>query len=156
MFPGLDNQKTRKSPELLDSFEDDCFGVQQICLDKYHTVFLTHTGQAYSCGLGQGGKLGHDSEFTSISPKKICLDLESVSSSKIEPEVLRTVSVAAGLHHTLFLANNGRVVMTSFSGELKAKNLFSLTIGLVMWDESVWPGNSRKCINKTSGLITIS
>lgn len=110
MFTGLDNQKTRKIPELLDQFEDYNNGVQQICLDKYHTVFLTCLGQAYSCGLGQGGKLGHDSEFTSISPKRICLDLDNFSTNRAEVADMRLMSVAVGLNHTLLLANNGRVI----------------------------------------------
>ena len=31
---------------------------------KYHTVFLTADGQVYTCGHGQGGRLGHGDEQT--------------------------------------------------------------------------------------------
>lgn len=36
----------------------------QVVLCKYHTVFLTVDGQVYTCGHGQGGRLGHGDEHT--------------------------------------------------------------------------------------------
>lgn len=33
-------------------------------LCKYHSVFLTGDGQVYTCGHGQGGRLGHGDEQT--------------------------------------------------------------------------------------------
>ena len=38
----------------------------QIVLCKYHTVFLAHSGQVYTCGHGQGGRLGHGDELTCV------------------------------------------------------------------------------------------
>jgi len=31
-------------------------------MDKYHTLFLSDNGSVYSCGVGVGGRLGHDNE----------------------------------------------------------------------------------------------
>ena len=31
-------------------------------MDKYHTLFLSDNGSVYSCGIGVGGRLGHDNE----------------------------------------------------------------------------------------------
>jgi len=40
---------------------------------KYHTVFLTQTGQVYTCGHGHGGRLGHDDEETCVVCRIICI-----------------------------------------------------------------------------------
>jgi alpha-tubulin suppressor-like RCC1 family protein len=31
-------------------------------MDKYHTLFLSDNGSVFSCGIGVGGRLGHDNE----------------------------------------------------------------------------------------------
>lgn len=40
------------------------FYLTQVVLCKYHSVFLTADGQVYTCGHGQGGRLGHGDEQT--------------------------------------------------------------------------------------------
>ena len=41
----------------------------QTVLCKYHSVFLSQSGQVYTCGHGQGGRLGHDDEHTTLEPR---------------------------------------------------------------------------------------
>ena len=36
----------------------------QVVLSKFHSVFLSQKGQAFTCGHGQGGRLGHGDEQT--------------------------------------------------------------------------------------------
>lgn len=40
--------------------------MKQIVMSKYHSVFLTQEGQIYTCGHGQGGRLGHGDERTCV------------------------------------------------------------------------------------------
>lgn len=36
----------------------------QVVLCKFHSVFLSQKGQVFTCGHGQGGRLGHGDEQT--------------------------------------------------------------------------------------------
>ncbi len=36
----------------------------KVVLCKFHSVFLSQKGQVYTCGHGQGGRLGHGDEQT--------------------------------------------------------------------------------------------
>lgn len=40
-----------------------CLSVK-VVLCKFHSVFLSQKGQVYTCGHGQGGRLGHGDEQT--------------------------------------------------------------------------------------------
>ena len=41
-----------------------CLFVFQVVLCKFHSVFLSQTGKVFTCGHGQGGRLGHGDEQT--------------------------------------------------------------------------------------------
>jgi len=36
----------------------------QVVLSKFHSVFVSQQGQVFTCGHGQGGRLGHGDEQT--------------------------------------------------------------------------------------------
>lgn len=77
-------------------------------MNKFHSVFVTSSGQAFSCGLGQGGKLGLGSEATIISPQKISLDCENNLSNKLRKSTA-ILQVAVGTYHTILLTDGGNV-----------------------------------------------
>ncbi|GFR87447.1 inhibitor of Bruton tyrosine kinase-like, partial [Elysia marginata] len=54
----------RISPEVVDHFKKMGISIKQVVLCKYHTVFLSLSGQVYTCGHGQGGRLGHGDQHT--------------------------------------------------------------------------------------------
>jgi len=64
----------------------------------YHSVFLSDGGRVFSCGHGQGGRLGQDSEKPSLVPQAM----------KVAPTEV-CAEVAVGLDHTLLLMENGNV-----------------------------------------------
>ena len=43
-----------------------CFIIYQVVLCKFHTVFLSHRGEVFTCGHGRGGRLGHKNEQSII------------------------------------------------------------------------------------------
>ena len=59
---------------------------------KFHTVFLTHRGTVYTCGHGQGGRLGHGNEEVGLKPHPVTALAGKVCES-----------AAAGRDHTMFL-----------------------------------------------------
>lgn len=40
------------------------FVFSQVVVCKFHSVFLSQKGQVFTCGHGQGGRLGHGDEQT--------------------------------------------------------------------------------------------
>ncbi|CAB1333636.1 unnamed protein product, partial [Coregonus sp. 'balchen'] len=61
---GHGNQESRHHPEIVDLFARTGVYVKQVVLCKFHSVFLSQKGQVYTCGHGQGGRLGHGDEQT--------------------------------------------------------------------------------------------
>lgn len=53
---GIGNQQARSDPEVLDCFRKDKTSVKQVVMSKFHSVFIAHSGQVFSCGHGQGGR----------------------------------------------------------------------------------------------------
>lgn len=70
----------------------------QVCIDKFHSVFLSNDGRVWAAGHGLGGRLGLISEQTALEPQQI----------KTQPaEVFKSISI--GRDHTVFLAESGAV-----------------------------------------------
>ncbi|GFO24307.1 inhibitor of bruton agammaglobulinemia tyrosine kinase [Plakobranchus ocellatus] len=64
----------RTSPEVVDHFKKTGVCIKQVVLCKYHCVFLSQSGQVYTCGHGQGGRLGHGDQHTVLVPRVLeCL-----------------------------------------------------------------------------------
>jgi len=69
----------------------------QVAMCKFHTVFLSQDGAAYSCGNGRGGRLGTGNEELLIDPQLI-----NFSGSQI-------IDIAAAVDHTIFVSEEGHV-----------------------------------------------
>ncbi len=61
-------------------------------MGKFHTVFLSHQGSVYTCGHGQGGRLGLGTEEASLVPHRV----EGLGDGSC-------VLIAAARDHTMFL-----------------------------------------------------
>ncbi|XP_057183693.1 inhibitor of Bruton tyrosine kinase-like isoform X2 [Triplophysa rosa] len=95
---GHGNQESRHRPEIVDLFSRSGVYVKQVVLCKFHSVFLSQKGQVYTCGHGQGGRLGHGDEQTYLVPR-IVDGLLSHQCSQI----------AAARDHTVVLTEEGYV-----------------------------------------------
>ncbi|KAK3770373.1 hypothetical protein RRG08_028271 [Elysia crispata] len=88
----------RTSPEVVDHFKKMGVSIKKMVLCKYHTVFLSLSGQVYTCGHGQGGRLGHGDQHTVLVPRMLdCLKDQTC------------LEVAAATDHTV-LRMEGSVV----------------------------------------------
>lgn len=106
---GLGKQQSPEAPELLDAFPKGSGGIKQVMMNKFHSVFVTSSGQAFSCGIGQGGKLGLGSEATVIIPQKISLEADNCLNSKTKKSTV-ILEAALGTHHTILLTETGNVL----------------------------------------------
>ncbi|XP_034553672.1 inhibitor of Bruton tyrosine kinase [Notolabrus celidotus] len=95
---GHGNQESRMHPELVDVFARTGVYIKQVVLCKFHSVFLSQKGQVFTCGHGQGGRLGHGDEQTYLVPRMV-EGLMSHHCSK----------VAAAKDHTVVLTEEGYV-----------------------------------------------
>ena len=77
--------------------------ISAIACGAFHTVFLTNNGKVYSCGRNNLGQLGQSTSTT--TPSIISNGIGSLTIS----------AVACGIHHTIFLANNGTVFSCGYN-----------------------------------------
>ncbi|KAG0711609.1 Inhibitor of Bruton tyrosine kinase [Chionoecetes opilio] len=95
---GQTSQQARGTPECLDSFHREGHKICDVVLNKFHTLFLTTSGRVYTCGHGQGGRLGLDTTAPVITPRPIKAFTHTT-----------VIRVASGTHHSLFLTDAGQV-----------------------------------------------
>uniref|UniRef100_A0A803XZW9 Inhibitor of Bruton tyrosine kinase n=1 Tax=Meleagris gallopavo TaxID=9103 RepID=A0A803XZW9_MELGA len=95
---GHGGQQSKHHPELVDLFPRNSVYIKQVVLCKFHSVFLSHKGQIYTCGHGQGGRLGHGDEQTCLVPRLV----EGLSSHQCS-------QIAAAKDHTVVLTEDGCV-----------------------------------------------
>ncbi|XP_051722046.1 inhibitor of Bruton tyrosine kinase [Ctenopharyngodon idella] len=95
---GHGNQESRHHPEIVDLFSRSGIYVKQVVLCKFHSVFLSQKGQVYTCGHGQGGRLGHGDEQTYLVPRMV----EGLLSHHCS-------QIAAARDHTVVLTEEGYV-----------------------------------------------
>uniref|UniRef100_A0A667XR02 Inhibitor of Bruton tyrosine kinase n=1 Tax=Myripristis murdjan TaxID=586833 RepID=A0A667XR02_9TELE len=95
---GHGNQESRQHPELVDVFARTGVYIKQVVLCKFHSVFLSQKGQVFTCGHGQGGRLGHGDEQTYLVPRMV----EGLLSHHCS-------QVAAAKDHTVVLTEEGYV-----------------------------------------------
>ncbi|PIK52930.1 putative inhibitor of Bruton tyrosine kinase [Apostichopus japonicus] len=71
---GHSNQQSRLSPDVVDEFLRVKVHIKQVAVNKYHTVVLAVNGRVFTCGHGQGGRLGQghakSNQFISV-PKLV-------------------------------------------------------------------------------------
>ncbi|XP_076827712.1 inhibitor of Bruton tyrosine kinase [Brachyhypopomus gauderio] len=95
---GHGNQESRHHPEIVDLFARTGIYIKQVVLCKFHSVFLSQKGQVYTCGHGQGGRLGHGDEQTYLVPRMV----EGLLSHHCS-------QIAAARDHTVVLTEEGYV-----------------------------------------------
>ncbi|XP_071998162.1 inhibitor of Bruton tyrosine kinase isoform X2 [Engystomops pustulosus] len=95
---GHGSQQSKRHPELVDMFPRCGIYIKQMVLCKFHSVFLSQKGQVYTCGHGQGGRLGHGDEVTCLVPRLV----EGLSTHSCS-------QVAAAKDHTVVLTEDGYV-----------------------------------------------
>uniref|UniRef100_A0A8D8PS67 Inhibitor of Bruton tyrosine kinase n=3 Tax=Cacopsylla melanoneura TaxID=428564 RepID=A0A8D8PS67_9HEMI len=96
---GTGSQQARDVPELLDSMKR--ISIKQVCLEKFHSVFLSEDGRVWSCGHGQGGRLGLGSESSVVSPKKLMFEKDK--------DKLGVAMMSTSQDHSVFLMQSGSV-----------------------------------------------
>lgn len=114
---GTDNMHGRMQPEVLDYFRklNRMISIVQVHMEKFHTVMLSACGRVWTCGHGQGGRLGLRSERTVLAPLPV--PLGSVSKSPLQnPESMPgqaevCVAAAVGRDHTLLLMESYTVLV---------------------------------------------
>lgn len=95
---GHSSEQRRLIPTPVDTFRRQNLNIKQVLLRKYHTVFLTQCGCVYTCGHGQGGRLGLGNECTYLIPQRV----ESLKSEKC-------IQIAASINHTVILTEKGTI-----------------------------------------------
>ncbi|NXK44387.1 IBTK kinase, partial [Chauna torquata] len=91
-------KKTNNLNFILQGLFNNILMYVRVVLCKFHSVFLSHKGQIYTCGHGQGGRLGHGDEQTCLVPRLG----ESLA-------VHQCSQIAAAKDHTVVLTEDGCV-----------------------------------------------
>ncbi|CAN7986704.1 unnamed protein product [Ixodes hexagonus] len=99
---GLASEQSPKYPEILEAFRRDGVSIQKVEMQKFHSVFLSNAGEVFVCGHGLGGRLGLNSEMTTLNVTKLA--------SLAKMVVGKCVDVASGQDHTVFLMEDGQVL----------------------------------------------
>lgn len=95
---GMGSETSRSNPVVHEFFRKQRIIIKKVCIDKFHSVFLSNDGRVWAAGHGLGGRLGLISEQTALEPQQI----------KTQPaEVFKSISI--GRDHTVFLAESGAV-----------------------------------------------
>jgi len=95
---GQKNQRNIHFPEVLDGFRKENGIIKSVSINKFHSVFVDQTGQVFTCGHGHGGRLGHNSEHSVITPARL---------KRLKDEVC--VQAAIAIDHTILLMETGSV-----------------------------------------------
>ncbi|KAL1122279.1 hypothetical protein AAG570_003684 [Ranatra chinensis] len=68
-------------------------------MDEFHSVFVSNRGKVWSCGHGQGGRLGTGSDKPALTPVPVSL-----------PNHYICVKAEVAVNHTLLLLSTGKVL----------------------------------------------
>ncbi|XP_077287148.1 inhibitor of Bruton tyrosine kinase [Arctopsyche grandis] len=94
---GTSSQHHRNFPELLSIFAKQGVHIKQVCLSKFHSAFISTAGSVWTCGHGEGGRLGVATGDTHVLPSSISLP---------EP----CTQAAVGRDHTILLLQSGIIL----------------------------------------------
>jgi len=100
---GCSYEKNIVIPRLINGFND----IIDISAGADHSLFLTETGQIYSCGDNEYGNLGLGNKDNTDIPTLV-------------PDLYNIISISAGNSYSLVLMNNGQVYAfgSNYCGEL--------------------------------------
>ncbi|XP_066249133.1 inhibitor of Bruton tyrosine kinase [Euwallacea similis] len=105
----LGSQLPRTVPESMDIFHKEYSNenVRQVLIGQFHSVILTESGSVYSCGHGQGGRLGLGVQHSEVIPKPIkfpvAMNVPHFS------EKIQIISCSIARDHSIFLASSGEL-----------------------------------------------
>lgn len=102
----LGPQQSRSKPEFLDVFHKDYPNtlIVKVCLDQFHSAILSSKGDVYTCGHGQGGRLGLGHQQTEVTPKLVKFP------TAVTGESVCIADVSISKDHSIFLTTNGTVM----------------------------------------------
>ncbi len=95
---GLGHEHQRQLPDAVEFFRREGVFCRSTVLQKFHSAFLSTSGQVFTCGHGRGGRLGHGNEESQLAPKQI-------KAFQGQP----CKQVALGVDHSVFLLSSGAV-----------------------------------------------
>lgn len=98
---GLENKEGNQLPHHLDYFSKLHLTIRSVSMSQYHCLYIDEKGDLHAVGLGDGGRLGTNSETTLVMPMKIHL----VNRHKNES----VVGVSAAKYHSIVLTSENRV-----------------------------------------------
>ncbi|KAF4517403.1 hypothetical protein B566_EDAN005012 [Ephemera danica] len=101
---GLGNQQSRSTPELMDFFRRSAINIKQAS-NIYQKI---DAGKVFSCGHGQGGRLGQDSEKPSLLPQPMKLAATEFC-----------IQASISTDHTVLLMENGTYHQLGHNATLK-------------------------------------
>ncbi|XP_069705770.1 inhibitor of Bruton tyrosine kinase [Periplaneta americana] len=104
---GTGIEQSRSLPELLDAFRKQGISIKQVAMHKFHSVFVAHDGRVFSCGHGQGGRLGLGSEAAALTP--CAMRLQQSGSHSPDNSAVSCTMACVGRDHTVLLMENGTV-----------------------------------------------
>lgn len=93
---GIGTNNSRKLPDLLDNFKRRNVSITQVCMDEFHSVFVSKCNRIWVCGNGQGGRLGISSKNHCLTPSLLLYNNECKMA-------------AIALNHTLVLLSSSTV-----------------------------------------------
>ncbi|KAL0275010.1 UNVERIFIED_CONTAM: hypothetical protein PYX00_003000 [Menopon gallinae] len=96
---GTGHHQSRTNPEPLDMFRRQGISIKQVVMSKFHSAFISSDGRLWTCGHGQGGRLGLEDELTVLTPKSVKL-----------PSNIECLQVDLGIDHTILLMANNSVL----------------------------------------------
>jgi alpha-tubulin suppressor-like RCC1 family protein len=82
-------------------------------MHKFHSIFVTHDGRVFSCGHGQGGRLGLSSEVATLTP--CAVRLQNSGSHIPDGPAISCTMACVGRDHTVLLMENGTVGLTDLT-----------------------------------------
>lgn len=102
----LGPQQARSVPEIMDIFhrENPNAQIKQVCLSRFHCAIVAADGAVFSCGHGQGGRLGLSTEHAVLAPKAVKFNTNGQAGCVV------CVKASIAQDHSVFLTDAGHVM----------------------------------------------
>ncbi|RUS75693.1 hypothetical protein EGW08_016535 [Elysia chlorotica] len=154
----------RASPEVVDHFKKMGVSIKQLVLCKYHTVFLSLSGQVYTCGHGQGGRLGHGDQHTVLVPRMLdclkdqtCLEMAAATDHtvlRMEGSIVYSFGINSyhQLGQTPYVENSPQPKQMNLK-PLKGKSISGVCVG--RFHSVVWTPDSVFTVGLNAGQLGV-